>query len=318
MFQELLKDKYEYFTRYFESAMLNEKHKIPQSIIFYGQDSLAQYYLAQDIARILNCKNDKTPECGCINCNWIRHNQHPAVLTISKNDNKSSDDATKKVISIKQTQFVNNSLINTSEYYRVFIFCDSKIGDYTKFEKQHLTEFASMGFKLPQELDGICWYPQPLTREILQSEASNSLLKSIEEPPENVLFIFLTEDKEDLLETIVSRSQCFYIPSFLYQQYDMDFVKSFLSDYPDIRKADVLEIVQKFFDAVSETGYSFDYAIDCIQFYLKELVRSNIENKSFVIKLRNDIIALQNAKKQADSYVRPQLIIEGFLFSIAK
>ncbi len=317
MFQKLLKDKFEYFTRYFENAVLNEKHKIPQSIILYGQDNLAQYYLAQDIARILNCKNSKEPDCTCINCSWIRNNQHPAVLTISKNDNKHSDDTTKKVISMKQTQSVNNSLINTSEYYRVFVFCDSKITGLTKFQTEHLKDFASLGFKLPHELDGGIWYPEPLTREILQSEASNSLLKSIEEPPENVIFIFLTEDKEDLLETIVSRSQCFYIPSFLYQQYDTEFIKYFLKDYPDIKKADVLQLTQNFFEAKDDNGYSFDYAVDCIQFYLKELIRNNIDNKAFVTKLRNDIIELQKAKKQANSYVKPQIIMENFLFSIA-
>lgn len=318
MFQPLLKEKFEYFTRYFESAFTNEKHKIPQSIILYGQDNLAQYYIAQDIARILNCKKDSEPDCTCINCNWIRHNQHPAILTISKNDNKHSDDTTKKVVSMKQMQSVNSGLISTSEYYRVFIFCDSEIKDLTNFEKEHMQDFASLGFKLPRELEEKEWYPHPLTREILQSEASNALLKSIEEPPANVLFIFLTEDKEDLLETIVSRSQSFYIPSFLNEKYDTEFLKYFMKDYPAIKKSEVLNLVQNFFDAKEELGYSVEYAIDCMQFYFKELIKSNIENKLLVNKLRRDILALQTAKKQVNSYVKPQAIMESFLFSIAQ
>lgn len=318
MFQPLLKEKFEFFTRYFENAAANEKHKIPQSIILYGQDNLAQYYLAQDIARILNCKKEKDPDCDCINCNWIRHNQHPAVLTISKNDNKHSDDTTKKVISMKQTQSVNNSLINTSEYYRVFIFCDSEIRELSKTESERIRDFFSLRFKLPRELEAQNWYPRPLNREILQSEASNSLLKSIEEPPENVLFIFLTEDKEDLLETIVSRSQCFYIPSFLNEKYDTEFIKYFLPDYPEINKADVLQLAQNFFSAKDDLGYSLEYAIDCVQYYFKEMIRSNLENKTLIIKLRNDILNLQKAKKLAASYVKPQIIMENFLFSIAR
>lgn len=318
MFQPLLKEKFDYFTRFFESAFNNEKHKIPQSIILYGQDNLAQYYLAQDMARILNCKTGGTSVCGCINCNWIRHNQHPAVLTISKNDNKHSDDTTKKVISMKQMQNVNNGLIRTSEYYRVFIFCDSEVKELTKTEKEHLADFAQMGFKLPRELEEKPWYPHPLNREILQSEASNALLKSIEEPPENVLFIFLTEDKEDLLETIVSRSQCFYIPSFLNEKYDTEFLKYFLKDYPQIKKSEVLNLVQIFFDAKEELGYSIEYAIDCMQYYFKELIKSNLDNKVFVHKLRKDIINLQKAKRQVNSYVKPQAVMENFLFSISQ
>lgn len=318
MFQPLLKEKFEYFTRYFESAFQNVKHKIPQSILLYGQDNLAQYYIAQDIARILNCKKDGAPDCTCINCGWIRQNQHPAVLTISKNDNKSSDDTTKKVISIKQIQMINNSLINTSDYYRVFIICDSDTKELTKFEKDHLRDFSSMGFKLPEELNAQDWYPRPLSRDILQNEASNALLKSIEEPPKNVLFIFLTEDKEDLLETIISRSSSFYIPSFLNEKYDTDFLESFLGKYPMIEKRQVLTIVHSLFESLAQTGYDIEYAIDCMQFYFKEMIKSNIENRALTIKLRKDILALQEAKRRVNSYVKPQIIMENFFFSIAQ
>ena len=122
MFQPLLKEKFEYFTNYFETALNNQKRSFAQSIVLYGQDPIAQYYIALDIARQLNCQKNANPNCDCLNCNWIKNNQHPAILTISKNDNKPSDDTSSKVISIKQTLMINNSLINSSEYYRVFIF----------------------------------------------------------------------------------------------------------------------------------------------------------------------------------------------------
>lgn len=316
MFLPLLKEKFEYFTRYFENAFTKEPRKIPQSIILYGQDSLAQYYLAQDIARNLNCKDGGAPECGCINCSWIRHNQHPAVLTISKNDNKSSDDTTKKVISVKQMQAVNNSLINSSEYYRVFIICDSENRFLTKSQEKHLKDFSSLGFKLPDEVNDGIWYPKPLTRETLQSEASNALLKSIEEPPEHVLFVFLTEDKEDLLETIVSRSQCFYIPSFLNEKYDTEFFEPLLSNYPAIKKSQVPKITQDFLAAKDEAGYETEYALDCLQFYFAQLLKANLGSKQLVSKIKKDIMSLQKAKKQLEAYVKPQIVLENYFFEI--
>ena len=117
MFHPVLKRKFEYFTNYFETAMKNAKRSFAQSIVLYGQDIAAQYYLALEIARLLNCQKDTASDCGCINCSWIRNNQHPAIMTISKNDNKPSDDTSSKVISIKQTLMINNSLINSSDYY---------------------------------------------------------------------------------------------------------------------------------------------------------------------------------------------------------
>ena len=319
MFQLILKEKFEYFTRYFENAFQNRR-KFPQSIILYGQDSIAQYYLAQDIARVLNCMQDGKPDCTCLNCNWIRQNQHPAVLTISKNDNKPSDDNSKKVISIKQVQLINSSLVNTSEYYRVFIICDSEIKELTGFEREHIENFSTANFKLPAESNSESWYPHPLTRDVLQSEAANALLKSVEEPPANVLFVFLTKDKDDLLETIVSRSQSFYIPAHcqsMAEKYDTAFFTDSLHDYPNIKKSQVLGIAQSFIEAKDSLGYEFEYIFDCMQYYFMELMKNNIENKPLVSKLQKDIQSLQYAKKQANAYIKPQAIIEDFLFSIS-
>ena len=143
--------------------MKNTKRSFAQSLVFYGQDIPAQYYLAMDIARQLNCQKQGEPNCDCINCNWIKNSQHPAVLTISKNDNKPSDDTSSKVISIKQTLMINNSLINSSDYYRVFIFCDSEIEEMSDFETQSLNELNDLKFKFTQE----SWIPKPLNRDNL-------------------------------------------------------------------------------------------------------------------------------------------------------
>ena len=178
MFQPLLKEKFEYFTNYFETALQNKKRSFAQSIVLYGQDPIAQYYIALDIAKQLNCQKDSSANCNCLNCNWIKNNQHPAILTISKNDNKPSDDSSSKVISIKQTLMINNSLINSSEYYRVFIFCDSQIGNINEHDKENLNKYQSLGFKFPQEN----WIPKPLTREVLVAASANSLLKFSTEP----------------------------------------------------------------------------------------------------------------------------------------
>src|SRR5246500_787562 len=48
---------------------------------------------------------------------------------------------------------------------------------------------------------------------MLTGEASNALLKTLEEPPERVVFILATTRSEDLVETIKSRAQLFQFPS---------------------------------------------------------------------------------------------------------
>ncbi len=311
MFHPIFKRKFEYFTNYFETALKNQNRSFAQSLVLYGQDIVSQYYLAMEIARQLNCQKDGAYNCDCINCNWIRNNQHPAVLTITKNDNKPSDDTSSKVISIKQTLMVNNSLINSSDYYRVFIFCDSELTEPTEIQQRHLDEFADLKFKFPQEI----WQPKPLTRDVLIEASANSMLKSIEEPPEKTLFLFLTSDKEDIIETIISRSQCFYVPSYNAQSYDIEFLTSVMADYPNIKKVNVINTVDNLETAINEKGYSAEYALDCLEYYFAQRIKSNLNNKLLVQKIKKDILKVQHAKKQIEAYIRPRLVLEDLFFS---
>ena len=159
-----LSDKYPFLTNYFTQALTTTNRALPQSILFYGNDFEAQYLLSTEIARLLNCKNDKSDDCDCLNCRWINEGTHPAVMTISRLDNKADDDKSKTVISVKQCQMIKELLMNTSEFHRVFIFCD-------RDDNGSISGLNHLNFK---------------------DEAANSLLKCIEEPQPGVTFVFLT------------------------------------------------------------------------------------------------------------------------------
>ena len=162
----ILEEKYPFLMKYFKSGVENSTKNIAPCILFYGSDLDAQYSLALEIARLLNCTGDESASCNCLNCNWIRQNQHPAVLTISKVDNKPSNDESKTVISIEQARMIKNDLLVTSEYHRVLIFCD-------------------------KDKDGNIL---GLNESNFQEPTANALLKTFEEPPSNTTFVFLTKD----------------------------------------------------------------------------------------------------------------------------
>ena len=92
MFNKLLKEKYPFLTNYFETALKNTEHPLPHSIILYGLDTVSQYAFALNFAKILNCNSNKKYDCDCLNCRWIKTNKHPAVMTISRYNNKPADD----------------------------------------------------------------------------------------------------------------------------------------------------------------------------------------------------------------------------------
>lgn len=291
MFDKDLKDKYPFLTEYFEAGIKSESKSIAHSLLFYGNDIEAQYVLTQEIARLLNCKENKQYDCNCLNCNWIRENKHPAVLTISKIDNKPSDDDSKTVISVKQSQMIKNSLLNTSDYHRVFIFCDAEL------------------------VDGV-WKPLGLTENNFQQETANSLLKIIEEPPENTMFFFLTRDKNDLIGTIISRSQSFFVPSFLQEDRDFSSVEPFFEQYPKIERQSSFDLAQSLFLISKEKGS--EKILSEVENYMLGLLKSNYDNTSLKTKILSDIKHVQTAKQMINNHISPQLAFEEMFLNITE
>ena len=272
----LLSDKYPFLTNYFTQALTTKDRALPQSLLFYGNDLESQYVLAKEIARILNCKSDKTDSCECINCKWIREETHPAVLTISRVDNKPEDDDSKTVISIKQSQMIKESLVSASEFHRVYIFCD-------------------------RDDDGNIQGLNPVN---FQAETANSLLKIIEEPQPGVTFIFLTRYIDDVLSTIISRSQCFFVPSQKTINYDYSVIEGVFTEYYNFERKDVFDISQNLQDLVKD--YPAMTILDSIQNYMLHLLKSNPKN-TFLIK---HIEIIERAKTQVKLGIRPANIFD--------
>ncbi len=277
-------NKYPYLTKYFTNGVVSGK--MAHCILFYGSDSEAQYQLALEIARMLNCKGTHTPECGCLNCNWIRENKHPAVLTISKVDNKPADDTSKTVISIEQARMIKNDLLVTSDYHRVLIFCD-------------------------RDKDGNI---KGLNQQVFQADAANALLKTFEEPSENTTFIFLTKDKSDMITTVVSRAQSFYVPSMKDEEKSFSDVKDAMDGYLELERGEVLD----FNDKILELAKILDAeeVFTQMQNYIESLIRANLDNTALKVKLIADIKAIEQAKKENRLNINIQTIIETLSFKL--
>mgnify|MGYP004458702123 CR=1 FL=1 len=277
-------EKYPFLTKYFTSGVNN--NRIAHCILFYGSDIEAQYDLALEIARMLNCTGDHSQTCQCLNCRWIRENKHPAVLTISKVDNKPSDDNSKTVISIDQARMIKNDLLVSSEYHRVLIFCDrDKDGNVAGLNQQNF-----------------------------QADSANALLKTFEEPPENTTFFFLTKDKSDMITTVVSRAQCFYVPSMKNEDKDFSLVKDAMDGYLELERNEVLDFNDKILELVKT--YDAEQIFIQMQNYIASLLQANIENMSLKVKLIADLKAIEKAKLENKLNMNIQTIIETLSFNM--
>lgn len=272
--------------KYFNNGINSTGKNIAHCILFYGSDIQAQYDLALEIARMLNCTGGHTPDCQCLNCKWIRENNHPAVLTISKVDNKPSDDNSKTVISIDQARMIKNDLLVTSDYHRVLIFCD-------KDKEGNVAGLNQLNF---------------------QADAANALLKTFEEPPSNTTFFFLTKDKSDMITTVVSRAQCFYVPSMQDEDRDFSFVKDAMDGYLELERNEVLDFNDKILDLAKMIEPQIVFTQ--MQNYIEFLLKANIDNLSLKVKLIADLKAIEKAKQENRLNINIQTIVETLSFKL--
>lgn len=315
MFHPILKEKYEFITAHFEKLfnVQSDAKPFPHSIILSGVDVLGQYYIALSIARWLNCVGTKKFDCDCINCKWIKSNTHPEVRVISKIDGKPENDSTKTVISEKQIKALLNEVSRQSGYKKVFILCDAAKKELSPNENEHYKSFSTLGFEPIYQTESKCWFPSGITRKTLQDTAANSLLKSIEEPPEDTFFIFLTHTKEDLLSTIISRSQAFYVPSGLKESYNTTEVAEILNAYPNIKKIRALELSERLLN-IETTGTS--YLFDTLQSYFTELMKCNTGNPELTRKILSDIETVQTAKQMLNASMKDSIVTDYLMLKI--
>ena len=149
-----------------------------------GPPHVGKMTLAVDLACALNCRASETgAPCGaCGQCLRIRRGVHPDVQTLELQQPDDADDAaavdppparrspTRTVIGIRELkEFLASVSLNPFEgAYKILIINDAGR---------------------------------------LSPEAANALLKTLEEPPPQVVFLLLAQDADELLVTIRSRCQ---------------------------------------------------------------------------------------------------------------
>ena len=285
--------KYPQLLEYFKSGIYDENKNISHCLLFWGPDIQSQCELALDVARLLNCSKDGNDSCDCLNCKWVREQTHPAVKIYTRLDFKegSSDDEEtkgKKNINIAQAKSIISELSITSDYYRVYIFCD-------RDEEGNLL---------------------PLNQINFPEATSNALLKTFEEPPKNTTFIFLTKDKSDIISTVVSRAQSFFVPSVVIENQEYNLVEDFISNYWTTGRNQVLDFENKMSALIAEHGAMVVFSQ--IQNYLLSMIKTNSQNKPLFYKFMDDMKSVEDAKRQISltPAMNIQTVVENLSFKM--
>ena len=307
MFKEKFPLAYNYFSLLLEKVFLGEK-KFPQALIFEGNNTINQYLFTLELARNLNCKSPKDENCSCVDCKWIKTYSHPAISIISQIHSKPEGDETKTVISVKQAKDIEGQLSLSSDYHRFFIFFSSKEKAYDPFE---LNDVQRLGYGV-----NIDYSIEPLDFTTFHPKTPNALLKSIEEPPERTTFVFLTNSKENILPTIVSRCFAFKLSSNSIKKGYSNII-NLVSGYPDFDYNKALYIADSFSELIKSGLSTEDILLEFIE-YLKDIMLKNIDNTEIIIKIQNDIKIINKAIKYQKAKIQDKNLLEGLMLELAR
>lgn len=157
------------------------RHRLPNSYLLAGQRSKDKWFIAQELAAALNClAREGYQEAGrsCL----ARGTDNPEQQEMCQNCLWLSEFKHPQAlhllvgqkesgkIPVESARALSQELGKTSSYFRVVIVPNA-------------------------------------TSEVFHAPSANALLKSIEEPGERTIFFLFAEAKNDVLATIVSRSQ---------------------------------------------------------------------------------------------------------------
>lgn len=192
---------------------LVREERVPHAQLFLGSKGSANLGLALAFAQYVACTNKlEGDSCGtCPSC--VKHQKfaHPDLHFVFP----VATTASVKTKPVSKNFLVEwRALLNDNAYFSLFdwlkhIGVENKQGIISVEESTHIVKDLSLK---PYESDTkimLIWMP-----EKMNIQAANKLLKIIEEPPHKTLFLLVAESSENMLATVLSRTQLLKIPRY--------------------------------------------------------------------------------------------------------
>lgn len=192
----------------------NSNH-VAHAQLFTGKSGSASLAMALAFASLVNCNSPANGD-ACGTCNSCLKNQkfiHPDVHFVFPVSSVEKREAISQSFLVEWRQFLQqNPYGNEMDWSNTFGGENKQLNISKEESRQIVKNLALKAFEGKYKIM-IIWLA-----EYLHPSAANGILKILEEPSENTLFILVTYDKEQLLSTILSRTQVFNIRLFTDQE----------------------------------------------------------------------------------------------------
>lgn len=189
---------------------------IAHALLFQGKPGALNLPLALAYAAFVHCENRSVDDsCGqCSACLLNKKFIHPDTHFVypvgnMKSELKIKDDEEELRAEIKKLwrAFLLESPFGSEHDWTNYYGGEDKQPIITKEEGREIIRSLSLKSFQSKFKVMIIWQP-----ETMHSAAANSILKILEEPPANTIFILVSSRAEQLLPTILSRTQKVTVP----------------------------------------------------------------------------------------------------------
>jgi DNA polymerase III subunit delta' len=174
--------------------------RVPHAFLFYGPDGAGKFFTAIQFLKLMNSEiNEDLSKKYLKNLSSLSEPAVKLVFSLPRGKGETGDDSSYEKLPQDTIDIITEQInrLSVNPYFRLNIpgantIKISSIRDIKKFSN------FSDGNGIRK---GVIVYDAHL----MADEAQNALLKSLEEPPEDLVFFLITSNKERLLPTILSR-----------------------------------------------------------------------------------------------------------------
>jgi DNA polymerase-3 subunit delta' len=213
-------------------------NRVSHALLLSGTPGSGHFALALAFAQYLQCQSPgEDDSCGvCPSCHQAAGLMHPDihfVFPVARTTSNPGEPASDDLIA-EWRQFVAADPFPVLEEWYSAMKIENKQAGIFKREAQEILRKLSFKSYASDYKVMIFWMP-----EKMNITAANKLLKIIEEPADHTVFLFVTEDTDEILPTILSRTQLIKVPAIARE----DLLKKLRQEFPEM--GDELESIAR-------------------------------------------------------------------------
>lgn len=183
------------------------EQRISHAQLFLGDEGSGNLPLAIAYAQFISCENKlENDSCGqCSSCIKFQKLAHPDlhfVFPVASNKTIKKDPVSAHYLSEWRELIYENDGYISYAGLQEKLETENKQLLISKNESSEILKVLSLKTYESEYKTMIIWYP-----EKFNNSSANKLLKIIEEPPAKTLFLLVAHDSEQIINTILSRTQ---------------------------------------------------------------------------------------------------------------